>query len=81
MILHILEACHDDNTGGYHFGRNKTLQKIAQMYYWKGICNDTGNWVSTRVNIMVVRIPILEWEYICYEPIYNLIRFEAGGPL
>ena len=61
MKLQILEACHEDRTGGCHFGRDKTLQKIAQRYYWKGICNDTENWVSTRVNIIVVRIPILEW--------------------
>ena len=61
MKLQILEACYDDHTGGCHFGRDKTLQKFAQRYYWKGICNDTKNWVSTRVNIMVVRIPILEW--------------------
>ena len=49
MKVQILEACHNGRTGG-HFGRDKTLEKIVRRYYWKGICNDTENWVSIIVN-------------------------------
>ena len=42
----ILEACHDDRVGGCHFGRDRTIDKIAARYYWRGIYNDTEEWVS-----------------------------------
>ena len=42
----ILEACHDDRVGGCHFGRDRTVDKIAARYYWRGIYNDTEDWVS-----------------------------------
>ena len=42
----ILEACHDDRVGGCHFGRDRTIDKIATRYYWRGIYNDTEEWVS-----------------------------------
>ena len=50
MKVQIFEACHNGRTGGCHFGRDKTLEKIVRRYYWKGICNDTENCVSILVN-------------------------------
>ena len=41
----ILEACHDDRVGGCHFGRDRTIDKIAARYYWRGIY-DSEEWVS-----------------------------------
>ena len=50
MKVQILEAC----PGGCHFGRDKILEKIVRRSYWKGICNDTENWVSIIVNKIFV---------------------------
>ena len=33
----ILRAFHDSPVSGGHFGRDKTLSKLAERYYWKGI--------------------------------------------
>ena len=52
--LRILEACHDDRVGGCHFGRDRTIDKVTARYYWEGIYRDTEEWVSTRLNCIVV---------------------------
>ncbi len=36
----ILEACHDNLAGGGHFGRDKTLAKVSERYYWLGMVQD-----------------------------------------
>ena len=43
-VEHILRGCHDD-IGGSHLGRTKTLNKIAQRFYWIGMSKDVKNWV------------------------------------
>ena len=30
----ILQSLHDDPTGGCHFGRDKTREKLANRFYW-----------------------------------------------
>ena len=32
----VLRVCHDNPSSGGHFGRDKTYNKIASRYYWKG---------------------------------------------
>ena len=41
----ILEACHDDEVGGCHFGQDKTAAKVSTLYYWKGIMQDVEAWL------------------------------------
>ena len=41
----IMEACHDDKVGGYHFSRDKTTSKVTARYYWKEIMQDVETWV------------------------------------
>ncbi|KAI6649016.1 hypothetical protein LOD99_6899 [Oopsacas minuta] len=33
----VLKMCHDNPVTGGHFGRDKTYQKIASRFYWKGM--------------------------------------------
>ena len=32
----VLRVCHDNPSSGGHFGRDKTYNKFASRYYWKG---------------------------------------------
>ena len=32
----VLKMCHDNPVTGAHFGRDKTYQRIASRFYWKG---------------------------------------------
>ena len=43
--LHVLKACHDD-LGGAHLGRAKTLNKIAQRFFWTGMTVDIKKYVT-----------------------------------
>ena len=36
----VLEGCHSSEMGGGHFGRDKTLAKLAERYYWLGMAED-----------------------------------------
>jgi hypothetical protein len=38
----VLSACHDYNG---HCGRDRTLEKLRQLYWWKGQFNDVRNYV------------------------------------
>lgn len=35
-VIEVLKACHKNPVSGGHFGGQKTYQKIAERYYWKG---------------------------------------------
>ena len=43
--LYVLKACHDD-LGGAHLGRAKTLNKIAQRFFWTGMTVDIKKYVT-----------------------------------
>lgn len=42
----IIQACHDNEVSGGHFGRDKTFSKISQKYYWKGMKDDVAKYIS-----------------------------------
>ena len=44
---HVLEGCHSDELGGGHFGRDKTLSKVSERYYWLGMVNDVKEFCRT----------------------------------
>ncbi len=41
----ILHACHCDPTSG-HFGVTKTWRRVAERFYWRGMCEDVRELVS-----------------------------------
>ena len=47
MRASILKAYHDTPSNGAHFGRDKTLRKIQDRYYWPGMAADIGNYVKS----------------------------------
>ena len=54
----IIKSVHSDSSGGCHFGRDKTRDKIAKRYYWHGMYEDIDSFVKTclecqKVNIVV----------------------------
>ncbi|CAF4618507.1 unnamed protein product, partial [Rotaria sp. Silwood2] len=45
-ILHIY---HDTTANGAHFGRNKTLHKIKQRYFWPSMYKDIENYIKSCI--------------------------------
>ncbi|PIK46445.1 hypothetical protein BSL78_16692 [Apostichopus japonicus] len=42
---HKIQSLHE-GFGGGHFGRDKTLEKVTSIYYWRGIANDVLEYVK-----------------------------------
>ena len=36
----VIRDCHENEIGGGHFKRDKTLGKIAERFYWQGMMNE-----------------------------------------
>ena len=45
--LQILEGCHSRSLGGRHLGRDKTLTKISERYYWLRMVEDVKEYCRT----------------------------------
>ncbi len=45
----ILHACHCEPTSGY-FGITKTWRRVAERFYWRGLCDDVKELVSLVVS-------------------------------
>ena len=45
--LEVLEGCHNSALGGGHFGRDKTLKKVTERFYWLGIVDDVKEFCRT----------------------------------
>jgi hypothetical protein len=45
--IHIMKIYHDSPANGAHFGRDKTLHKIKQRYFWPSMTKDITNHVKT----------------------------------
>ena len=82
----ILRACHDNPSTGGHFGRDKTMQKITENYYWKGMKKDIMNYVKKCKKCFAVN-PKFSKEAPPLNPIpvpervWALVRIDLIGPL
>lgn len=52
----ILQSLHDNPTGGCHFGRDKTRDKVVKRYFWHALYDDVDNYVKTCVRCQKVYI-------------------------
>ena len=50
----IMKSIHGDSSGGCHFERDKTREKIAKRYYWHGIYQYVDSFVKTCVDCQKV---------------------------
>ncbi|KAL5509510.1 hypothetical protein EMCRGX_G004899 [Ephydatia muelleri] len=48
--MKVLDGCHSAELGGGHFGRDKTLLKISERFYWIGMVNDVKEYCKTCAN-------------------------------
>jgi len=46
MKSNVLFWMHDTRTGG-HFGRDKTIERLKQSFYWYGMARDAKNYVES----------------------------------
>ena len=61
----ILKVYHDTAANGAHFGRDKTIHKIKQRYFWHSMYKDIDNYIKSCIS--------------CAQ--YNPRRQKAPGPL
>ena len=45
----IMKIYHDTPANGAHFGRNKTIHKIKQRYFWPNMISDIRNYVKSCI--------------------------------
>ncbi|CAF4686011.1 unnamed protein product, partial [Rotaria sp. Silwood1] len=45
----IIKIYHDTPANGAHFGRNRTIQKIRQRYFWPSMIHDIKNYVKSCI--------------------------------
>ena len=72
----IMKSIHGDSSGGCHFGRDKTREKIAKRYYWHGIYQDVDSFVKTCVDCQKVcnkAINSNKINSLCFSPKTNPI--------
>ncbi|CAF4311311.1 unnamed protein product, partial [Rotaria sp. Silwood2] len=48
----IIKIYHDTPANGAHFGRNKTIQKIQQRYFWPNMITDVRNYVQSCLSCL-----------------------------
>ena len=46
MRRDIMYFCHGHQTSG-HFGKKRSLERLARMYYWPGMSTDLLRWIET----------------------------------
>ena len=53
----VLKSIHSASSGGCHFGRDKTKEKVTKRYYWHGMYEDIDLFVKTceKVSFFFVR--------------------------
>ena len=56
LRFQILSNVHD-HIAGAHFGLNKTLSKLKQRYWWKGMFKDVEHWVKSCVECSMRKSP------------------------
>ena len=45
--VQVLEGCHSSELGGGHFGRDKTLAKVTERFYWLGMVEDVKDFCKS----------------------------------
>ncbi|CAF5109765.1 unnamed protein product, partial [Rotaria sp. Silwood1] len=45
----ILQIYHDTAANGAHFGRDKTIHKIKQRYFWPSMYKDINNYIKSCI--------------------------------
>jgi transposase InsO family protein len=82
----IIKIYHDTPANGAHFGRNRTIQKIRQRYFWPSMIQDIRNYVKSCV-------PCLQNNHLRQKPpgalepikppegVWQLLTMDFHGPI
>ncbi|CAF4733344.1 unnamed protein product, partial [Rotaria sp. Silwood2] len=65
----ILQIYHDTAANGAHFGRDKTIHKIKQRYFWSSMYKDINNYIKSCI--------------LCaqFNPLWQLVSMDFHGPI
>jgi transposase InsO family protein len=85
MRREVMYACHEHMVSGGHLGRDRTVQKIQQRYYWPGMTADVERWVASCVPCLAAKTPSRHYRLpISAVPVparpWDLVSVDATGP-
>jgi transposase InsO family protein len=85
MRREVMYACHEHMVSGGHLGRDRTVQKIQQRYYWPGLTADVERWVASCVPCLAAKTPSRHYRLpISAVPVpaapWDLLSVDATGP-
>ena len=66
----VLDGCHCAELGGGHFGRDKTLSKIAERFYCPGMVDDMKEFCKTCDKLVLKSKQV----YLCTDTILCICR-------
>ena len=83
--IEILQRYHDDKTFGGHVGKRRLLAKLTQIYYWKGMSRDVGEYVRkcNKCQMNKTRTGNREEMAITDTPLrpFDIVEVDTIGPL
>jgi transposase InsO family protein len=85
MQREVLYACHEHMVSGGHLGRDRTIQRIQERYYWPGLVADAERWCASCVQCLEAKSPArqhrirLEAVPVPGAP-WDLVSVDATGP-
>ena len=77
--LPFLQAMHDSKTGG-HLGERKTLAKMQDSYYWKGMYSDVVSYVRS-CQICQLRRSNRQWSRQCRKLLHKTRGLRPGNSI
>ena len=82
----ILQIYHDTAANGAHFGKNKTIHKIKQRYFWPTMYKDINNYVKscilcTQFNPRRQKSPGTLTPIEPPEGVWQLVAMDFHGPI
>jgi hypothetical protein len=85
MRREVMYACHEHMVSGGHLGRDRTVQKIQQRYYWPGLVTDVERWVASCVPCLAAKTPARQYRLpISAVPVpaapWDLVSVDVTGP-
>jgi transposase InsO family protein len=85
MRREVLYSCHEHLASGGHLGRDRTIQRIQERYFWPGLVADAERWCASCIQCLETKTPARQYRIrleavpVPGEP-WDLVSVDATGP-